>query len=213
MYPRNEGLSPDRSGSAGFTLIEIMVAVAVGGIVLLAGFSALTSVHDRSEHALQATTAAREAAAVRSTLIDWLTSAQVSAPEVAVSFEGQDAAELDMAGDELSFPTSSRMALRKSLTAVRLYLDTDPETPEYGLVAELTDRLGAEPGLIELVPQAVGFNLRYLPNVDGPVEWTESWVSQRQLPRAVEITLLDVPENPLPPLLKMPIRVALAYQP
>ncbi len=213
ICPRNDRVAPDGTGSAGFTLIEVMVAIAVGGIVLLAGMSALTSVQDRSEYALQATTEAREAAAVRSTLIDWLTSAEVSSQELAVSFEGQDAEEQDLLWDELSFPTRSRTALRMSPTAVRLYLDVDPETPEYGLVAELIDRIGAEPGRMELVPQAVGLTIRYLPNVDGPVEWAESWVGQRQLPRAVEMTLLDTPEDPLPPLLKMPIRVALAYQP
>jgi prepilin-type N-terminal cleavage/methylation domain-containing protein len=200
-------------GNGGFTLIEIMVAVAVGGIVLLAGFSALNSVQDRSEHALQATEAARETASIRATLIDWLASAQVSSQELAVSFEGQDAAELDLPGDELTFPTTSRMALRKSLTSIRLYLDVDPLTPERGLVAEIVDRIGGEPGRMELVPDAAGFNVRYLPNVDGPVEWTESWVGQRQLPRAVEMIVLDTPDDPLPPLLRMPIRVALGYRP
>ncbi len=210
---RDEWVARHVTGSAGFTLIEVIVAVAVGGIVLLVGLSALTSVQDRSEHALQATTDAREAATVRSALIDWLTSAEVSVQELAVGFEGQDAKEQDLPWDELSFPTRSRTVLRTSPTAVRLYLDTDPETPEHGLVAELFDRIGVEPGRMELVPQAIGLAIRYLPNVDGPVEWAESWVGQGRLPRAVELTLLDTPEDPLPPLLRMPIRVALAYQP
>jgi len=201
------------AGSAGFTLIEVMVAVAVGGIVLLAGLTTLTTVQDRSEHALQATTQAREIAAVRSTLIDWLTCAEVSMQELGANFEGQDAGDLDLPGDELSFPTRSRTGLRTSPTAVRLFLDADPDTPETGLVAELTGRIGTEPGRLELVSQAVALDIRYLPNGDDTVEWTDSWVGQPRLPRAVELTIGGDPDAPLPLLLRMPIRVALAFQP
>ncbi len=213
IRPAERRVAPAVRGSAGFTLVEVMVAVAVGGIVLLAGLSALTTVQDRSEHALQATTRAREVATVRNTLIDWLTSAEVSLQELAANFEGQNAEDLELEWDELSFPTRSRTGLRTSPTAVRLFIDTDPETPEKGLVAELVGRIGAEPARFELVPRAVGLNLRYLPNVDGPVEWTDSWVGQPQLPRAVEFTLLDDPDDRLPALLRMPIRVVLAFQP
>lgn len=204
---------PDLNGSAGFTLIEVLVTIAVGGIVLLAGVSALTTIQDRSEHAVEATIGVREAAAVRATLVDWLTSAEISARELAVGFEGQDAEEQDLMWDELTFPTRSRMALRTSLTAVRIFLDVDPATPEHGLVAELVDRIGDEPRRMELVPKAVGLHTRYLPNTDGPVEWAESWIGQGLLPRAVEMTLLGAPDDPLPPLLRMPIRVAMPFRP
>jgi hypothetical protein len=63
---------------------------------------------------------------------------------------------------------------------------------------------------MELAPQVTGLLIRYLPVAEGPVEWAESWVGQQSLPRAVEITLLYDPEDPLPPLLRLPIRVALA---
>jgi prepilin-type N-terminal cleavage/methylation domain-containing protein len=202
-----------RIGESGFTLLEVMVALTVGGIVLMAGMAALTTVQDRSEHAALATTGVREAAAVRATIIDWLSSAQASSRELSVSFEGLDAKEQDLAWDEISFPTRSMTPLRTSPTAVRFFVDIDPETPEYGLVAELVGRPGEEPRRVELVPQAIGLDIRYLPFVDGPVEWSESWVGQTSLPMAVELTLREDPEAPLPPLLKLPIRVALAFRP
>jgi prepilin-type N-terminal cleavage/methylation domain-containing protein len=62
--------------SAGFTLLEILVGLAVGGVVLLAGFAALAAVHDRSNHALAATQPTFEASVTRALLTEWLAGAQ-----------------------------------------------------------------------------------------------------------------------------------------
>jgi prepilin-type N-terminal cleavage/methylation domain-containing protein len=198
---------------AGFTLIEVMVALAVGGIVVSAGMAALATVQDRSEHALIATTGAIEAAATRATVVDWLSGAFYSVREQGIRFEGLDADEFGWEWDEVVFPSRARTPLRTAVTTIRLFLDTDPETPERGLVAELTGLVGSEPLRMELIPGATGISVRYLPYGDGPVEWSVSWVNQSQLPRAVELTLMDDPEYPLPPLLKMPIRVAMVGMP
>lgn len=203
-------MTAPRPRRGGFTLVEVVVGLAVGGIVLAAGFAALATVHDRSLHAREATTVALEGSAVRATLVEWLSTAQFQASELGVRFEGLDAREQGLPWDELVFPTRARTVLRSPWTAVRLYVDLDPETPERGLVAELTGWLGDEPRVLELAPQAVGLTVRYLPAVDGPVEWTGSWVGQPELPRGVELTLLDHPDDPLPPLLRLPLRVALA---
>ena len=194
---------------AGFTLVEVVVGVAVGGIVLSAGFAALTAIRDHSVGAREATTIALEGATARATLTEWLTTAQLQSSVLSTRFVGLDATESDLEWDEMSFPMLAPSQLRTPATNVRLFIDTDPETPERGLVAELVGQRGEEPIPVELIPKAVGLRIRYLPVADGPVEWAESWLDQPQLPRAVEITLVDTPEDPLPPLLKLPIRVAL----
>jgi type II secretion system protein J len=214
--------------SLGFTLIEVIVGLAVGGIVILAGFSALTTVQDRSVHAREATTAALEGATARAMLVEWLATAQLQSTELDVRFEGQnaqmsrgglviearfegvDAQEQGLESDEITFPMRAPTPLRMPVTQVRLSVDNDPETPERGLVADLSGRLGEVPKRMALAPQATALLIRYLPNVDGPVEWTESWIGQNQLPRAVELTLVDDPRDPLPALLRLPIRVAMA---
>jgi prepilin-type N-terminal cleavage/methylation domain-containing protein len=198
---------PIRRG--GFTLVEVVVGVAVGGIVLTAGFAALATVQDRSVHARDAAVLALEGATARATLVEWLATAQLQSSELGVRFEGLDAEEHGLEWDELSFPMRAPTILRAPATHVRLFLDTDPETPERGLVAELIGRLGDLPRRVELVPGATGLLIRYLPAVDGPVEWAESWVGQ-PLPRAVELMLLDDPADPLPALLRFPIRVTMA---
>jgi prepilin-type N-terminal cleavage/methylation domain-containing protein len=214
--------------SLGFTLIEIIVGLAVGGIVILAGFTALATVQDRSQHARVATTSALEGSTARATLVEWLATAQLQSTELDVRFEGQnaqmtrgglvvearfegmDAQEQGLESDEITFPMRAPTPLRMPITQVRLYVDNDPATAERGLVADLAGRLGEVPKRMVLAPQAIALMIRYLPNVDGPVEWAESWVGQNQLPRAIELTLVDDPREPLPPLLRLPIRVAMA---
>jgi len=199
--------------TSGFTLVEVIVGLAVGGVVLLAGFTALATVQDRSVHAQDATMGVLEGATARATLIEWLATAVPTAagPPGAgrIRIEGLDAREMGLPSDELTFPTQGSTTLRIPVTVVRLFIDSDPETPERGLVAELSGRLG-ESATVELVPRATGLLIRYLPMGDGAVQWTESWVGQTQLPRAVELTLLEDPSAPLPPLLRLPVRVPMA---
>jgi prepilin-type N-terminal cleavage/methylation domain-containing protein len=199
-----------RNTTAGFTLIEVVVGLTVGGIVLLTGFAALGSVQDRSEHAAAATTAALEGATARATLIDWIAAAIINANALQVGFEGSDAREQGLISDELRFPTEAPTPRRVPTTAVRLFLDVDVNTAERGLVAEFVGMLGEQPRRLEIAPEAVGMSIRYLPISDTPVEWAESWIGQNQLPRAVEVILEDAPGEPLPPLLRFPIRVPLA---
>jgi hypothetical protein len=96
------------------------------------------------------------------------------------------------------------------VTGVRLFLDVDPATNERGLVAEMTGVLGGVPRRMEIAPQATGMAIRYLPATGTLAEWTESWVGQNQLPRALELVLQAEPEDPLPPLLQLPLRVPMA---
>jgi prepilin-type N-terminal cleavage/methylation domain-containing protein len=196
--------------TAGFTLIEVVVGLAVSGIVILTGFTALAAVQARAAHAVEATAAALEGANARATLVDWLSAAALQSSDVGASFQGLDAEEHGLAADEILFPTRASTPRRSRVTGVRLYLDSDPTTAERGLVAELVGMLGEVPQRVELAPAAIGIEIRYLPDTGFQVEWAESWFGPNQLPRAVEITLYDNPFEPLPALLRLPIRVPLA---
>ena len=52
--------------------------------------------------------------------------------------------------------------------------------------------------------------IRYWPEADGATEWEDGWISRGGLPRGVEIILIPVAGDSLPPLLQLPLRVALA---
>lgn len=198
--------------TAGFTLIEVVVGLAVGGIVMLIGFGALNTVQDRSEHVASSGDRAVEGAAARAAIVNWVSSAMLQSSELSIGFAGSDARELGLPADELTFPTRAETPRRAPVTGIRLFIDFDPLTRERGLVAEFTGMLGETPTPMEIAPEATNLLIRYLPVSDTDVEWTESWSAQGQLPRAVEITLLDNPAEPLPALLKMPIRIPLAVQ-
>jgi prepilin-type N-terminal cleavage/methylation domain-containing protein len=191
----------------GFTLIELLVGMTVAAIALAAGFAALASVHDSSARAEASDIAATAAATQRDLLMDWIAGARI----VAVTgepFDGQEDEQQGVPRDALLMPTTAHTPLEGPTTVMGLYIDDDPETPEYGLVAEMTGiRLGEEPRRMQLVPEAHGMNIRYLPAAGG--DWIDGWQEQSSLPRAVEITLTAARGDTLPPLLRFPIRVAI----
>ena len=193
---------------AGFTLLELLVGLTVASLALSAGFATLTFVRDRGERAEEESRVAVGGAAQRALLMDWLAAARFRAP-AGEQFQGNDVVENGDTLDTLRFPTTAATPLEGAVTVVGLSIDTDPETPEQGLVAELTGVvLGAEVRRMELVPQAVGLNIRYLPNVAGEVEWTDGWNGRNELPRAVELTIKPAPGDTLPVLMRLPLRVA-----
>jgi len=195
----------------GFTLLEVLVGLTVASLALLAGMAALGNVSVRGDHAEAATVAAISGATQRALLVDWLSGAQYRSP-TGVEFMGLEQDEEGNLEDLLLFPTTAQSPIEGSMTEIGLYIDRDPETPERGLVAEMTGmRVGEEPRRMELVPEADVLLIRYLNiSADGFSEWVENWQSRRQLPAMVEIILEPAKGDSLPRLLRYPIRVALA---
>ncbi|MGH7467666.1 MAG: prepilin-type N-terminal cleavage/methylation domain-containing protein [Longimicrobiales bacterium] len=198
-----------RNAREGFTLVELLVGLTVASLALAAGFATLAFVRDRGEHAEASARGAVAGATQRALLMDWLSSARFRAP-AGQQFEGVDQEEDGKARDMLLFPTTAVTPLDGAYTIVGLYIDEDPETPEQGLVAELT---GVVPGQAErrmqLVPQADVLHIRYLPGSPTQSDWMDGWNGQNRLPRGVEIVLEPAPGDTLPVLLRLPMRVAL----
>ncbi len=194
----------------GFTLLEVLVGLAVASLALTAGFAALSFIGDRSSAAEADAQVALSGATARELLVDWVSNARLQAPNNGGGFQGVNGEDQGLTSDELDFPTTAVTPLHVRNSMVRLYIDTDPDTPEYGLVAELKQREQDDPRRVELVPQAAGLEIRYLPDVAQTLEWEESWEGQNALPRAVELTLTPAAGDSLPLLLRYPIRVTLA---
>ena len=193
---------------AGFTLVELLVGLTVAGLALSAGFAALAFVHDRGERAEIESRVAVAGATQRALIMDWLASARYRSPN-GQQFQGDDVEEDNKKKDKIVFPTTAASPLEGSVTVVGLYIDEDPETPETGLIAELTGVVLGEPvRRMELVPQAAELNIRYLPNVAGEVDWQDGWAGRNELPRGVEITIIPAMGDTLPALLRLPIRAA-----
>jgi prepilin-type N-terminal cleavage/methylation domain-containing protein len=192
----------------GFTLLELLVGLTVASMALAVGVAALGIVRDRAVHAEEATVRAVAGATQRNMIVDWLAGARMRAP-TGEQFEGMQQDQGGVMVDVLLFPTTAHTPLDGSHTVVGLYIDNDPETPEQGLVAEMTGMLlGAEPRRMELVPEAGGMRIRYLSVANGIADWADTWAGQRTLPRMIEITLEPAPRQELPLMLQYPIRVA-----
>jgi prepilin-type N-terminal cleavage/methylation domain-containing protein len=202
--------SPVAAARGGFTLVELIVALVVAAIALTAGMLALGTVHDRSVHAEELSLGVASGATQRAMLVDWLASAAIRAV-TGEQFEGMQADQGGRIVDQLMFPTTARTPLHVASTVIGLYIDLDPDTPERGLVAEMTGmNFREEVRRMELVPEAGGMEIRYLGLTQGVPVWEETWEARNRLPRLVEITLHPAPGEVLPPLLQLPIRAALA---
>ena len=194
----------------GFTLIEVLVGLTVAALALSAGFAALAFLSDREEPVDTVSAVALRGATTRSLLIGWLSEARLQAYRRGPVFQGFDAEERGASSDELNFPTRASTPLGVGTSIVRLFIDRDTQTPEKGLVAELTERASDEPRVVELVPEAGALEISYLMPIDGSTgEWTPAWVNTRRLPKAIRLALAATAPDTLPSLLRYPILVAL----
>ena len=195
--------------SRGFTLMEVLIGLTVAALALTAGFATLGFLTDTNEPVDVASALALRGATTRNLLTEWLGEANFQAGRRGVTFQGLDDEVYGTQTDEIIFPTKASTPLGVGLTVVRLFVDDDNDTPERGLVAELTELPTDEPRLIELIPEVGSLEIRYLLPIEGTTgEWVDGWISNR-LPRAIELLLGPTRYDTLPPLLRYPLLVPL----
>lgn len=206
---------------AGLTLVELVVALAVAGIVVTGGYAAFGFVADQREAASARAERDQRAARVRAALTLWLANAAVGR-DADRAFRGLGGSTgLGAAGapgipsgtgadDRLAFLTHAPSPLphRSARVSIRVLRDSTP-MPQ-GVVAELTPLPAGRTERLTLSREATGLDIRYLASFSGERRWLPSWVSTSVLPAAVEVRLL--PADSLDPLLARPILVALGGQ-
>ncbi len=193
----------------GFTLMEVLVGLMVAALALTAGFATLGFITDSNEPVDRASAMALRGATTRNLLTEWLGEARFQVGRRGMSFQGLDDELYGTETDEIIFPTTARTPLGVGTTVVRLFIDLDNDTPEQGLVAELTELPADEPRRVELIPEAGSLQLRYLLPIAGTTgEWVDGWISNR-LPHAIELVLGPSRYDTLPPLLLYPLLVPL----
>lgn len=194
----------------GFTLMEVVVGLTVAALALSVGFATLAFLADREEPVDTVSAVALRGATTRRLLINWLSEARLQAYRRGPVFQGFDLEERGASSDELNFPTRASTPLGVGTTIVRLFIDRDEQTPQRGLVAELTERLSDEPRVVELIPEAGALEINYLMPIEGSTgEWLPTWVDSRRLPKAIRLSLAAAAPDTLPSLLRYPILVAL----
>lgn len=193
----------------GFTLMEVLIGLTVAALALTAGFATLGFISDSDQPVDVASALALRGATTRNLLTEWLGEARQQVGRRGETFQGLDEEVYGTQSDELIFPTTASTPLGVGTSVIRLFIDQDRDTPEEGLVAELTELAADEPRLVELVPEAGSLELRYLLPIEGTVgEWVDGWISNR-LPQAIRLVLGPNRNDTLPPLLRYPLLVPL----
>lgn len=199
---------------AGFTLVELLVALVVTGLVVAAAQAALAVAVDTSERTRAERSATLSGATARSALEHWLRAAAIG--EGMTAFVGARVPG-EPPQDRLSFSVSDGGALHPGPHHLELWVDADPGTARAGLVASLTPTQAStatRADTLVLAPAALGLSVRYQVLVGGQIRWQTSWDSDRLLPRGVRLELFAPPVEPryggLPPLWRAPITVGLS---
>lgn len=192
---------------AGMTLMELVVALTITVMILAAGYAAFGTAIDRRQVATAILEKDLAAASVRSSIESWLAGIRLPGGSSQPVFNGADGTFGDEADDEITFLTSAPTPLGDGLALVSLYVDRDSTTVERGLVAEVSAWMGSARTRIELIPDAVGLDVRYRSRLLGGRDWHPSWISSSILPMGVELRIRGSGSAPLHPLLTYPIRV------
>jgi prepilin-type N-terminal cleavage/methylation domain-containing protein len=196
--------------SRGLSLIELVVALAITGLVMAAGYGALGSIADQHRRIEHAGTALATAVAERQSLSSWLAGAHLTVEEGGPAFRGLDGVSGDSADDELTFLTTAPTPLGASETIVRLYVDRDERTPERGFTAVFSEWRGTATARWEIDPRVTGLDIRYRSSLLSGAAWLPSWISTSILPAGLVVTLAGDGPDTLPTLLRLPIVVPLA---
>jgi prepilin-type N-terminal cleavage/methylation domain-containing protein len=191
------------------TLLELIVALSITGVILTVGYGALGSIVDHRAAAGTRIDAVSRSAAQRRALLDWLEGARLTVDQEGPQFRGLDGTAGALPDDELTFLTTAATPLGTAESVVRLYVDRDTLTPERGLTAELWTWHSLPRSRVEIEPRAGGLELHYTTRMLGRSEWLPSWISSTVLPAGVEMALTPQDGDTLPPLLRLPIVAAI----
>jgi Tfp pilus assembly protein PilE len=205
----------------GMTLMELVIGLAITGMMAAAGAGAFSSIIDHRRVIREASASIERAAALREMIHSWLvvgnvqiqqgggprglTRAIASAARPSTGSGNNVAAvsAAQAAGDEVSFTTT---ALNPSLLAavrIRLYIDGDENTPEKGLTIEYQPNLQM-PLVRKMLDSTIDtLKVEFLDTRTG--RWFRASEAATVRPRAVRLTLLGGEHGRLPPILSLPM--------
>jgi prepilin-type N-terminal cleavage/methylation domain-containing protein len=185
---------------AGFTLLELVVALAITGMLAAAGAGAFNAVVDMRTRAREMAAISNAAAANRGLLVAWLSSGRItlavsSAPSMAtMNFSDDD--------DQVIIIATASTPLNYGEVAIRLFIDRDDLTPEKGLVAEMQEIEGLRTKRVQLDSVVTGLLAEALDNTTGL--WVPRRNSAVRAPRAVRISFSATSPDTLPALMRLP---------
>jgi prepilin-type N-terminal cleavage/methylation domain-containing protein len=205
-----------RTTRSGMTLMELVVAIALTGMMAAAGAATFASIIDHRRVIRESTVATERAAALREMIRTWvvsssiqiqqgggprgLTSSRQSTRTGPMSNAGVTAAATT--GDELTFTTSAMTPTPSSSTRVRLFVDGDPNTTESGLTIEYQGSNAAPLQRMQLDSTIGVMVVEYLDNRTG--RWYAATQAATIQPIALRFTFGAAEGDSVPRLLQLP---------
>jgi general secretion pathway protein J len=199
-----------RAVRTGFTLIEVMVALAIMALIATLAWTTLASAADMRNYLEMKDEANRTARNALNRLTKEISLAFLTDNTAAINtyetiFVGRDQDDTD----SLWFATkghrrSYRNARECDQAEVTVWTDTDPENPNrYVLLHRESERIDEEPeqdgAILPLATGVTRFDLSYLDPTTG--EWQDEWdttgtETPNRLPRAVQVVLQLMTPDP-----------------
>lgn len=200
---------------SGMTLLELMAALVLTGIMATVGTAAFSSIIDHRQVLQNATVEVERAAATREMLQSWVSAGTIqfqqgggpnvrqratSSRNATQPTGGVTAAVTD--GDELTFTTSAHTPAQTADTRVRLFIDTDESTPETGLTMEYQANTFSPLARLQLDSTITIMTVEILDSRTN--RWVPSKEAATVRPLAVRLTFVAEEGKYLSPLLQVP---------
>jgi prepilin-type N-terminal cleavage/methylation domain-containing protein len=176
----------DRAG-AGFTLIEVLVAVTLTGLVVLIAHAVLAEVSDAAARGQAVVQELDRAGNRRAWLLRTFANVTVGSAPVR-GFEGRDGEQDGREADRVSFYSRFRVDAGDGARQVRLWLAHGALLAEVRLPADLPD---TAPDTLVLAAGLRGFGADFLMEYGAQAPWVREWVSPVSAPIAVRLRLMN----------------------
>jgi prepilin-type N-terminal cleavage/methylation domain-containing protein len=199
----------------GMTLMELIVAIALTGMMAAAGAATFSSIIDHRRVIRESTVATERAAALREMLRTWIAAGTIQvqqgggprgrASTVRVSARPGMAVGVTAAaatGDELTLVTSAMTPTPAASTRIRLFVDGDENTPEHGLSMEYQGSTGSPLERRQLDSTIGVMTVEFLDN--RTARWYAAAQAATIQPIAVRFAFSAAEGDSLPRLLQLP---------
>jgi type II secretory pathway pseudopilin PulG len=198
------------------TLMELVVAIALTGLMAAAGAATFASIIDHRRVIRESTVETERAAALREMIRTWVVSSSIqiqqgggprglaSRARIGSSPNMTNAGVTAAAqtGDEITFTTSAMTPTPSANTRVRLFVDGDPNTDEHGLTIEYQGG-NATPLRRMQLDTAIGvMTVEYLDNRTG--RWYGASQAATIQPIAMRFSFAAADGDSIPRLLQLP---------
>jgi prepilin-type N-terminal cleavage/methylation domain-containing protein len=200
---------------AGMTLMELVVAIAITGMMAVAGAATFSTIIDHRRVIRESTVSTERAAALREMIRSWITAGTIQIQQGGgprgLASSARIAARPGIAtgvtaaastGDELTLNTTALTPTAAASTRIRLFVDGDDNTPEHGLTMEYQGS-NASPLERRMLDSTIGLmTVEYLDNRTG--RWYAAMQAATIQPIAVRFAFAAAEHDSLPRLLQLP---------